>query len=207
MKTIPIYPEADDRLVLVGCGILHKEVDFLIRKNDWNIATHFLDSALHNYFDQLSERLNEALAEEQSEGKNTVVFYGSCHPLMEDYLQKNGTCRTRGQNCVVMLIGYQLFMQELSKGAYFLLEDWALCWEPMITECFGSNKKVIREIFHSAHKYMLALKTPCSGDFTKAAEQAARFIDLPLQWLDVDLAELEAVMADAIERKLNNLHE
>ena len=162
---------------------------------------------MHNYFNRLSTELNEALNEEDLEGKNTVVFYGSCHPLMEKYLEEHHTCRTQGQNCVVMLLGYERFMQELSEGAYFLLEDWALTWEPMITECFGSNTKVIREIFHSSHKYMMAIRTPCSIDFTKEAEKAAQFVDLPLKWIDIDLAELESVMADVIQRKLNTLHE
>jgi hypothetical protein len=93
-------------------------------------------------------------------------------------------------------------MQELEIGAYFLLEDWALTWEPMITACFGMNTTVIREIFHSSHKYILALKTPCNDDFNKAAEAAARFVDLPLQWMDVNLEHLESVLADAIQRRL-----
>jgi hypothetical protein len=101
-----------------------------------------------------------------------------------------------------MLIGYDLFMQELEKGAYFLLEDWALTWEPMITACFGMNTTVIREIFHSSHKYFLALRTPCNNDFSAAAEAAAGFVDLPLHWMDVNLDHLESVLADAIQRRL-----
>lgn len=93
-------------------------------------------------------------------------------------------------------------MLELEKGAYFLLEDWALTWEPMITACFGMNMTVIREIFHSSHQYLLALKTPCNSDFIEAAEAAARFVDLPLQWMDVELEHLESVLADAIQRRL-----
>jgi len=205
MKIIPIIEEKADNLVLVGCSILHKEVDFLIKKNNWHIETHYLNSALHNYLNRLSTELNDALDKEHDKGKETVVFYGSCHPTMDSLLEDHATCRTHGQNCIVMLLGYEHFMQELSKGAYFLLEDWALTWEPMITECFGNNITVIREIFHSSHKYILALRTPCSDDFTEAAEKAAAFIDLPLHWLDVDLQELEIVMADAIQEKLDSL--
>ncbi|HTY99706.1 MAG TPA: DUF1638 domain-containing protein [Rhodocyclaceae bacterium] len=197
---IPVVP-AGRPLVLVGCGILHKEVDFLIRKNGWKVETRFLDSALHNYFDRLSSQLDAALAADEREGRESVVFYGSCHPRMDSILQEHHTLRTRGQNCIVMLLGYDGFMEHLSRGAYFLLEDWALTWEPMITECFGSNLQVVREIFHGSHKLMIALRTPCSGDFTAAAEAAARFVDLPLEWMDVDLSHLEAVLADAIARK------
>ena len=205
MKSIPIIEEKSDNLVLVGCSILHKETDFLIKKNNWNIETHYLNSALHNYLNKLSIELNNALDEEHQKGMAPVVFYGSCHPKMDKLLEEQKTCRTHGQNCIVMLLGYEHFMQELSKGAYFLLEDWALTWEPMITECFGNNVSVIREIFHSSHKYILALRTPCSEDFTEAAEKAAAFIDLPLLWLDVNLQELESVMASAIQEKLETL--
>jgi hypothetical protein len=100
-----------------------------------------------------------------------------------------------------MLLGYERFMEELGKGAYFLLEDWALTWEPMITEAFGKNVAVVREIFHSSHKYMVAVRTPTSTDFTAAAEAAARFVDLPLVWIDATLDHLESILSDAIARQ------
>jgi hypothetical protein len=188
-------------LALVGCGILHKEVDYLVRKNGWQIETHWLHSALHNYFDQLHKELESGLRQEEEAGKRTIVFYGACHPRMEQLLEKHQTCRTHGQNCIVMLLGYEKFMEELGQGAYFLLEDWALTWEPMITECFGSNLAVVREIFHGSHKKIIAIRTPRSTDFTAAAEAAARFVDLPLEWMDADLAHLESVLVEAIAER------
>jgi hypothetical protein len=198
-KTIPIT--ASQPTVLVGCGILHKEIDYLIRKNGWQIETHFLDSALHNYLGKLADQLNAALSADSLQGRDTVVFYGCCHPQIDKIMESHHTLRTAGQNCIVMLIGYERFMQELEKGAYFLLEDWAQSWEPMITKCFGNNPKVIREIFHSSHKYITAIRTPCTSDFTQAAQAAADFVDLPLNWMDADLSHLEAVIADALARK------
>lgn len=190
-------------LRLVGCGILRKEIDYLIAKNGWNVETEFLDSALHNYFNRLSRELDGALTKDDQAGRNTVVFYGSCHPQIDNILQQHHTLRTQGQNCIVMLLGYELFMSELTKGAYFLLEDWARTWEPMLTQAFGSNPEILREIFGSSHKYMMAIRTPCSGDFTAAAEAAAAYVGLPLRWMDVSLDHLESVLADAMERKLH----
>jgi hypothetical protein len=192
-------------ICMVGCGILHKEVDFLIRKNGWNVETHFLNSALHNYLNRLASQLEVALDFNERKGRETIVFYGSCHPLMDRMLSAHGTIRTQGQNCIVMLIGIDRFMEDLAKGAYFLLEDWALTWEPMLIEAFGNKPAVIREIFHSSHKYVVAIRTPCSADFTAAAEAAARFVDLPLEWMEVSLDHLESVLAEVIQRKLNQL--
>jgi hypothetical protein len=199
--TMPAVAVSGRPLRMVGCGILHKEIDDLVARNGWNVETEFLDSALHNYFDRLYRELDGALDRNQRAGRATVVFYGSCHPQMDSLLQHHHTLRTHGQNCIVMLLGYELFMQELAKGAYFLLEDWALTWAPMMTQLFGTNLTVVREIFHSSHKYIIAIRTPCSTDFTKAAEAAAAFVDLPLQWMDANLDHLEAVIADAITRR------
>lgn len=185
-------------VALVGCGILHKEVDALIARNGWQLEPKYLASALHNHLDRLADRLQDALGKERLAGHETLVLYGECHPLMGRILERHGTVRTAGQNCIVQLIGYERFMEELSQGAYFLLEDWALTWEPMITKAFGTNLAVVREIFHSSHRFMLAVRTPCSGDFTAAAEAAARFVDLPLRWMDADLAHLEAVLSEAL---------
>lgn len=194
--TAPAQP-----VTLIGCGILHNEVDWLIRKNGWQLETRWLHSALHNYFDRLHNELDSGLNHEEQDGRRTIVFYGACHPRMDQLLEKHHTCRTHGQNCIVMLLGYDKFMDELGKGAYFLLEDWALTWEPMITECFGTNLAVVREIFHSSHKKIIAIRTPCSGDFQEAAEAAARFVDLPLEWMDTDLGHLEKVLAEAIAER------
>jgi hypothetical protein len=199
---IPPVVAAGKPMVIVGCGILHKEVDYLIKKNGWNVETQYLASSLHNYLDKLGAQLNAALDSDEQQGRETVVFYGGCHPLMDKILEKHHTLRTHGQNCIVMLLGYERFMAELENGAYFLLEDWALTWEPMITECFGPNLAVVREIFHSSHKCIIAIRTPCSTDFTSAAEAAARFVDLPLIWMDANLDHLESVLADAMARKL-----
>lgn len=205
MKIVmPPVIAAEKPVVVVGCGILHKEVDYLVRKNGWNVETQFLDSALHNYLGKLSDQLNAALTADELQDRETVVFYGCCHPQIDKILENHHTLRTQGQNCIVMLLGYEQFMQELEMGAYFLLEDWALTWEPMITECFGKNPAVIREIFHSSHKYITAIRTPCSSDFTAAAAAAAAFVDLPLRWMDADLSHLETVLSEALARKQQN---
>lgn len=190
-----------NKLLLMGCGILKREVRYLIDKNQWPVDTVFFDSALHCEFDKLAHCLTTGLAKHT--GSEIVVFYGTCHPLMERILDKAHTFRTEGQNCVDMLLGNDLFTKELLAGAFFLLEEWAQRWEYIVTKTFGTqNWEVIRDIFGGDRKYLLCLRTPCSGDFSKEAEDAGRLVGLPLRWLDVGLEHLEAVLEAAITRKL-----
>ena len=185
--------------LLLGCGILQNEIRFLIEKNGWLLETHFLDSALHIDFDKLSQALRSALNRHAK--RETIVFYGACHPLMESILADAGTFRTEGKNCVEMLLGPERFSAELEQGAFFLLEEWAHRWERIVTATFGTNREVIREIYQGDRNYLLCISTPCSGDFRAEAEEAGRLVGLPLRWLDVSLDHLEAVLAAAMAQR------
>jgi hypothetical protein len=188
-----------DKQLLIGCGILKKEINWLIATNNWQLNTFFIDSSLHIDFEKLHKSLTREI--KKHSGHDCIVFYGACHPLMNTILDKACLTRTNGQNCVEMLLGHDLFTEELTKGAYFLLEDWALRWDLIISKTFGNNLEITKQIFQEDRKYLLALNTPCSGDFTKEAELAAQKIGLPLKWMDVGLVNLKLVLLSAINQK------
>lgn len=185
-----------NRPLLLGCGILKKEIRHLIALNNWQLDTFFLDSMLHVDFDALARSLENALTKHSSSRR--LVFYGACHPLMDKLLQETGVSRTPGQNCVEMLLGEELFTHELANGAYFLLEDWALRWDYMIHKTFGSNDMITKAIFREGHSNLLCLRTPCSKDFSSQAELAGKRVGLPLRWLDVSLDNLHNCLLDFI---------
>ncbi len=190
-------------LQLVGCGILKKEINFLIKKNNWAINTDFLPASLHINLKQLSDALQQGLARHRNE--STIVFYGACHPCMDNMLNEAHTIRTQGQNCVAMLLGLEEFNRELANGAFFLLDDWAQRWDEVIFKTFGANIDVIRDIFHEQHRYLLGLRTPCSDDFNQEAAHISAMLNLPVVWHDVTLDYLESVLQTTIQRKLDEL--
>ncbi len=190
---------SDKPLLILGCGIFAKEIKALIGKNRWDAETAFLDSALHNYLDKLAKGLTGSLAKRSD--RDIVVFYGCCHPLIDRMVATAGCVRVAGQNCVEMLLGRERFDAELEQGAFFLLEEWALRWTVITRELYGKNPEILREVFGGDRSYMLAVRTPCSGDFTAAAEKAAEMVGLPLRWSDAGLEHLEAVLAEAIRLK------
>jgi len=192
-------------LSLVGCGILQKEVGHLIAKNNWSLTTDFLPSSLHIDFKRLACALQAGLARHADE--QTIVFYGACHPGMDNMLNEGRTLRTLGQNCIEMLLGAEEFNRELTQGAFFLLDDWVRNWDAVIAKTFGSNIAVIRDIFHDQHRYLLCLRTPQSDDFSREAAHIGAMLDLPVQWRDVTLDHLESVLQTAIRHKLDSLHD
>lgn len=194
---------SDDRLLLIGCGILQKEVRYLIAKNSWPVTPFFLPSGLHTDFGKLQHSLEACL--KQHAGQPRLVFYGACHPLMDRMLDEAVTIRTPGQNCVDIYLGHEVFCRELENGAFFLFEDWALHWDSIVGGEQGLRPPVMRDIFRAAHTHLLAIRTPCSGDFTAQAEAISTCTSLELRWLDMGLEHLEKVLEATINNALKRL--
>lgn len=185
--------------ILLGCGILAREIDYIINKNGWNLDTDFLPSSLHMDLKALAQELTAGL--KRHDGRSTVVFYGCCHPLMDRMLDEAGTVRTEGRNCIEMLLGSEVYERELAAGAFFLLDDWAWNWDAIMTQTFGPNRAILAEIMQLDRKFLLSIRTPCSKDFSEVAENASRQTGLPLRWIDADLEPLEAVLRKALACK------
>ena len=192
-----------ERLTVIGCGILHREIRFLIEKNSWPLDAHFLDSTLHNNLSRLSASLEKAITENRD--KNRFVFYGTCHPLMDRILHRHHLFRTEGQNCIDILLGPERFQAEVEKGAFFLLRDWAVHWSRVMKTAYPHCRpEVIREIFTSDRKYFLGVRTPCANDFEPLAINIASDFKVPLRWLDVELDHLESVLETAMANALES---
>ena len=183
---------------LVGCGILKEETLYLIKKNGWNIETHFACSSLHVDFDRLSAALDKML---DSAPENAIVLYGECHPLIDRMLKRHHARRIPAQNCIEMLLGTETFTRELCGGAFFLLADWAKRWDFVTKDVFGTKPNAMKEILRSAHDHFLCLKTPCSGDFTGEAEALSKRFDMRLEWRDVSLDVLEGHLRQLMESR------
>ena len=191
------------KLTLIACGILQKEINVLIRKNSWPVSPVYLPSGLHVDFGKLQRTLEKCLKHYGDQPR--IVFYGACHPLMDQILGASNTIRTPGQNCVDIYLGSSLFNHELAEGAFFLFEDWALHWDGIIGGKCGLTPAVMRDIFHSAHTRLLAIRTPCSGDFSAQAEEISRRTALELHWIDVGLEHLEQALGTVISDALKGL--
>ncbi|WP_346354781.1 DUF1638 domain-containing protein [Azotosporobacter soli] len=191
--------EGEARYLLVGCGVLEKEMTYLIKKNKWPLDSIFLDATLHADIDKLAETLSNVLNEHAKE--DLIVFYGECHPCMEEITRKANAVRVDAQNCMEMILGRERFRMEVEQRAFFLLEALILCWDDAIKMAFGENLRIAREIFQSEQDYFLYIKTPCSGDVMLRAEVISRCLGLPLRSMEVSLDQLEAAVSDAIAKK------
>jgi hypothetical protein len=188
-----------DAPLLVGCGVLAREIHALASIRRTRPCVELLSPSLHIDCEALGRALGQRLAKHA--GRPLVVFYGDCHPRMDAIVAAAPwAVRTPGQNCLEMLLGRERFQRELEGGAFFLLENWARTFERMLVRTFGTAGPATRAIFQDSHTHLLAVRTPCSGDFTAAAERAAGIVGLPLRWTDASLDHLESVLEETFGR-------
>lgn len=186
---------------MVGCGILKKEIDFLIQKNSWSTDVIYLPSSLHIDFEKLDISMHRAAQQLQSDNSQELaVVYGMCHPLINSFMQEMKGHRTEGQNCVELLLGKELFSSYLSQGGFFLMEDWACHWDNVVYKAFGENPEIIREIFSEEHSFLLCIRTPVSKDFSSEAEAVSKKTGLPLRWIDITLNHLELCISNVFNQ-------
>lgn len=188
------------RCRLLACGILGREIRWLIAKNGWPVDVTFLDSSLHVDFGQLERGVRSALS--HYAGEEVAVFYGACHPRIDQILSGTASFRTPVENCVEALLGRDIYLRELENGAFFLFEQWALRARELLLSPFGGVEAVAREVYQAEQKYLLGIRTPCSLDFTAAAERTGRMVGLPVRWMDASLDHLESVLLETIDRRL-----
>lgn len=188
------------RCRLLACGILGREIRWLIAKNGWPVDVAFLDSSLHVDFGRLERGLSSALS--RYAGEELAVFYGECHPRIDQILSGTANFRTPIENCVQAVLGRDTYLRELESGAFFLFEPWARRARQLLLSPFGGLEAVAREVYQAERKYLLGLRTPCSRDFTAAAERTGRMVGLPVRWMDASLDHLESVLLETIGRRL-----
>jgi hypothetical protein len=184
---------------VVACGALRPEIEHLAARNGWDLEGTYLAPSLHVALPSLARAVSGALAPHRGHG--AVVGYGRCHPAMDQLVAAAGAVRVAGQSCLEMLLGRERYEAELLEGAYFLLECWAGDFMGNLCQTFGADWEMAREIFLGHCRVLVAVRTPCSGNFHEAAEEAARAAGLPLRWLDADLDHLEQVLREAMARR------
>jgi hypothetical protein len=178
--------------LLIGCGVLQRELERVVHERGWAVDLQLLGPALHTDLGKLERAFAGQLA--RTAGRDRAVFFGACHPRLDATLATHHLRRTPGVNCIELLLGRERYEAELASGTYFLLESWARTWRLALHDTFGPRPELVREVFRGAHTRMLAVRTPCSGDFTAQAQRASDESGLPLAWLDVDLTHLAAAL-------------
>jgi hypothetical protein len=192
------------RIPVLACGIFAREISHVSPEILSRIEVRFLDSMLHMHPETLDRRLGEELAGE-AEGP-LILLYGDCCPHMEEFAsgdganQGRGRVRTRGINCVEIILGTERFKELRREGAFFFMSEWLARWEEVITHEFGfSDPTLARSFMQESARLLVYIDMGLSPVPTAELERVRLHLGLPLRIERAGMGWLEKALLSCIE--------
>lgn len=179
------------------CSILGREVREICKRKFPGLPLIEFDSVLHIDFAALENTLRTFLSE--TNWDRTLVIIGACHPLIDSILADYDARRLPVQNCVEALLGTDQFTTHLSNGAMFLLEEWIVRWDEIMSRTFG-DLEIASEIIGQCHRYFCAVQRVGGEDISREVEEISHKYGLPVKYSEGSLEHLERIMAREIGR-------
>ncbi len=99
-----------ERLLVLACGALAREVLAVVRANGWNhVDVHCLPAQLHSTPRQIPQAVDEALAEAAGSYDRVFVAYADCGTAgaLDEVLRRHGAERLPGAHCYAVFAGLE----------------------------------------------------------------------------------------------------
>ena len=117
--------EPSDKILILACGALAKEISALIRLNGWShLKTRYLPAILHNTPEKITEQLRMVLQSSQTKFSKIFIGYADCGTggKIDSLLDEFDVQRLPGAHCYEFFTGKQTFAEIMEEeiGSYFL---------------------------------------------------------------------------------------
>ena len=121
--------EPSDKILILACGALAKEIAVLIRLNGWtHLQTRFLPAKLHNTPEKIADQLRINLQGAQAKFSRIFIGYADCGTggKIDSLLEEFQVQRLPGAHCYEFFSGKDSFAELMEEeiGSFFLTDFW-----------------------------------------------------------------------------------
>ena len=119
--------EKSDKILVIACGALAKEITVLIRMNNWtHLQLRYLPAKLHNEPNKIPQNIRKNLINAQNKFSQIFIGYADCGTggKLDNLLEEFGVQRLPGAHCYEFFSSNQTFskMLEEEPGSFFLTD-------------------------------------------------------------------------------------
>lgn len=187
----------------VICGALGREVKEIVDRRRWDVDVYGLSAYLHLYPTRIVDELRRRLTELRPRYEKLVVVYGDCGTTgrLEGVLEEFGAARLRGPHCYEMFAGEKRFAEIAGqRPGTFFLTDWLVRnFDRAVIKGLGLDRHPdLRAVLFGNYEAVLYLRQMPNPRLAEKAQAIARYLELPLEVLDVGLGELEDRLAELV---------
>ncbi|BCG79981.1 DUF1638 domain-containing protein [Mesorhizobium sp. 113-3-3] len=204
VKTQKTKPNQTDRLLVIACGMIAREV--LAVKEQLGL-THLeltcLPAEFHFYPDRIAPAMDKAIEKAKAEGyEHIFVGYADCGTggLLDRVLEKHGVERMAGPHCFAFYQGMEAYAKVADDDMMsFYMTDF-LCrqFDAFFMKPLGLDKhpELIKDYFGNYEKLVYLAQTD-DPELDKVAEKAAALLGLAYERRPTGYGDLTAEMARA----------
>jgi len=136
---------APERLLVVACGALAREVLAIQRANRWeHVDVHCLPAKLHVTPDRIPAAVDKVLAETTDRYDRVFVAYADCGTAgaLDRVLDRHGAERLPGAHCYAVYAGLDEWdaMQDEEPGTYYLTDFLVEHFESLVVRPLGLDR-------------------------------------------------------------------
>tara|TARA_B100001013_G_scaffold311209_1_gene216322 strand:+ start:209 stop:910 length:702 start_codon:yes stop_codon:yes gene_type:complete len=173
--------EKSDKILVIACGALAKEITALIRMNNWtHLQLRYLPAKLHNEPKNIPQNIRKNLMNAQNKFSQIFIGYADCGTggKLDSLLDEFGVQRLPGAHCYEFFSSSQSFskMLEEEPGSFFLTDFLVKSFEKLIWQGLkiNSHPELLNIYFRHYKRLVYLGQTENQALQTQAQEIAQR---------------------------------
>ena len=173
--------EKSDKILVIACGALAKEINALIRMYNWtHLQLRYLPAKLHNEPNKIPQNIRKNLITAQNKFSQIFIGYADCGTggKLDNLLEEFGVQRLPGAHCYEFFSSNQTFSKILEEepGSFFLTDFLVKSFEKLIWQGLKINSHPeLLNIYFRHYKRLIYLgQTENQALQTQAKEIAQR---------------------------------
>lgn len=186
----------EGKLLVIACGALAREIEWLRQANDWNnLTVKCLSAELHNTPDQIPEKLEALIATQQGTYEKIFVAYGDCGTAgaIDRLLAQWGIERLPGAHCYAFYATEQRFNELASAepGTFYLTDFLVRHFDRLVVRGLKLDRhpQLKNDLFGNYRRVVYLIQQE-DEQLDLAARRAAGYLGLAFESITTGMGEL-----------------
>lgn len=188
-----------NKIVCVSCSIFKKELITMKKNAGWDMDCVFHSSMLHMHPDLLDGKLQKDMAKFLKRDKKILFLYGDCSPYISNIENTKGIIRTKGINCIEILLGTEIYRQLRKEGAFFLMPEWTLRWKEVFQFEMKLENSIAKEFMQEFHTRIVYIDTGNIKIPSKQLIEIEEYTGLKVEIMKNDTNKLKNSLTNALK--------
>lgn len=187
---------AANKLLIIGCGALAREIEWLKRQHQWqHVDLQCVDAELHNRPELIAPRVAHLIEKHRPNYRDIFVAYADCGSggQLDKVLSKWNIERLPGAHCYAFYAGESTFnaLSEENPATFYLTDFLARHFERLVVRGLklDEHPQLKPQLFKHYQRVVYLQQAPDPA-IVDAAQRAAAWLDLPLSIVKTGLGDL-----------------